>query len=72
MKNGSPIVEASPWGTDGGILSKVGGTPVVVFGPGVTAMAHDANEYVILKDVYDTAEILALSLIEWCGVETEG
>lgn len=46
VTNKEAIIEASPWGTDGGILSNVGHTPVVVIGPGVTASAHDANEYI--------------------------
>ncbi|RSD26266.1 peptidase [Mesobacillus subterraneus] len=67
VKDRSPLVEASPWATDGGILSKVGGIPVVVFGPGVTETAHQANEYIKLEDVFEAAEIIALSLLKWCG-----
>jgi len=69
VKTNSPIIEASPWATDGGILNKVGGVPVVVFGPGVTKMAHDANEYIELKDVFETAEIIAIAIMNWCGTE---
>jgi acetylornithine deacetylase len=69
VKGNSPIIEASPWATDGGILNKVGGVPVVVFGPGVTKMAHDANEYIELKDVFETAEIIAIAIMKWCGTE---
>jgi acetylornithine deacetylase len=68
VKDSSPLIEASPWATDGGVLSKVGGVPVVVFGPGVTETAHQANEYIRLEDVFDAAEIIALSLLKWCGV----
>ncbi|GLB61172.1 peptidase [Cytobacillus sp. NCCP-133] len=67
VKGKQPIVEASPWGTDGGILSKTGNTPVVVFGPGVTKAAHDVNEYIIIQEVFETAEIIALAIMEWCG-----
>jgi acetylornithine deacetylase len=67
IKGSSPLIEASPWATDGGILNKIGGVPVVVFGPGVTKMAHDANEYIHLKDVYEAAEIIALAILDWCG-----
>jgi acetylornithine deacetylase len=69
VKSISPTIEASPWATDGGILNKVGGVPVVVFGPGVTKMAHDANEYIELKDVFETAEIIAIAIMKWCGTE---
>jgi hypothetical protein len=34
-----PVIEASPWGTDGGLLTHVGETPAIVFGPGVTEVA---------------------------------
>jgi acetylornithine deacetylase len=68
VKEHSPLIEASPWATDGGILSKVGGVPVVVFGPGVTETAHQANEYIKLEDVFEAAEIIALALLKWCEV----
>lgn len=64
-----PIIEASPWGTDGGILSQVGNIPVIVFGPGATEVAHDANEYIEIKKVLEAAEIIALSMIKWCGID---
>lgn len=67
-----PIVEASPWGTDGGILSNVGKIPVVIFGPGITEAAHDTNEYIVLEDVFKTAEIIAFTLLNWCGVNQNG
>ncbi|MDX8343806.1 peptidase [Rossellomorea sp. YZS02] len=62
-----PVIEASPWGTDGGILSQGGGIPVVIFGPGTTEVAHDANEYIELERLYQTAEILALFMMDWCN-----
>ncbi|HAQ05987.1 MAG TPA: peptidase [Bacillus bacterium] len=71
VKKKPPVIEASPWATDGGILSKVGGIPVVVFGPGVTETAHQANEYINLEDIFDSAEIIALTLLEWCGISEE-
>ncbi len=63
-----PIIEASPWGTDGGLLTKLADTPAIVFGPGVTQVAHYPNEYIELESVFACAEIFALTLIEWCGV----
>lgn len=64
-----PVIEASPWGTDGGLLTNVGNTPSVVFGPGVTAFAHYPNEYIELENVYQAAEIIALTIMDWCGVK---
>jgi acetylornithine deacetylase len=68
VKGVSPLIEASPWGTDGGILSTIGNTPVVVFGPGITDTAHDANEHIILEDMFVASEIIALTLLKWCEV----
>lgn len=64
-----PVVEASPWGTDGGLLSKVGDMPVVVFGPGATEVAHFPNEYIELDKMLQFAGITALAMLEWCGKE---
>ncbi|MGO4888414.1 peptidase [Anaerobacillus sp. MEB173] len=66
-----PIVEASPWGTDGGLLTQVGSTPSIVFGPGVTNLAHFPNEYIHLDSIFQAAEIIALTLIDWCGDATD-
>ena len=69
VKNEDPEVKSSPWGTDGGLLTQVAGVPAVVFGPGVTAAAHYPNEYIEIKNVLEAAEIFALAIMEWCGVE---
>ena len=68
IKGEAPVIEASPWGTDGGILSTVGNTPVVVFGPGITETAHDANEHIELEALFSACEIIALTLMNWCEV----
>jgi len=65
----TPTIEASPWGTDGGLLTKAGKTPTVVFGPGVTEKAHHPNEYIEIEKVFQTAEIIALTMIDWSGHE---
>ncbi|MGM0845398.1 MAG: peptidase [Bacillota bacterium] len=63
-----PVIEASPWGTDGGILSKGGNIPVIVFGPGKTEAAHDANEYIEVPKILLAAEVIVAALIKWCEV----
>ncbi|WP_428908419.1 peptidase [Niallia sp. Krafla_26] len=68
VRGNFPVIEASPWGTDGGILSNIGHTPVVVFGPGTTEVAHDCNEYIVLDHVFEAAEMIALTILNWCGV----
>ncbi|MGC5325160.1 peptidase [Brevibacillus sp. SYSU BS000544] len=69
VKGEAPVIEASPWGTDGGLLTKLADTPAIVMGPGVTAVAHFPNEYIELDAVFECAEIFALTLLEWCEVE---
>ncbi len=69
--NQSPIIEASPWGTDGGLLTELGDTPSIIFGPGVTEKAHFPNEYIVLDHVFEAAEIIALTLLDWCGIYSD-
>ncbi|ERN53721.1 peptidase [Alkalihalophilus marmarensis] len=64
-----PVIEASPWGTDGGLLTEIGSIPTVVFGPGVTEKAHFPNEYIELEKVFSCAEVIAHTIIDWCGDE---
>jgi acetylornithine deacetylase len=66
VKKEEPVIEASPWGTDGGILSNIGNIPVVVFGPGTTETAHDANEHIVLENMFAASEIIALTIMKWC------
>ncbi|OEH93609.1 peptidase [Bacillus solimangrovi] len=68
VRHEQPVIEASPWGTDGGLLTNVGDTPSIVFGPGVTEMAHFPNEFIELDKVFEAAEIIALAILDWCGV----
>lgn len=71
VRNQAPIIEASPWGTDGGLLTKVGDTPSIIFGPGVTEKAHYPNEYIVIDRVFEAAEIIALTLIDWCELSVK-
>lgn len=64
----APTVEASPWGTDGGLLTKIAGTPTIVFGPGVTEKAHHPDEYIEIDNVLQAAEIIAFTIMDWCGI----
>lgn len=61
-------IEASPWGTDGGLLGKIGNIPTLVIGPGETKVAHYPNEFIEIKEVIQAAKLFALMLTSWCGV----
>ncbi|ANB61383.1 peptidase [Anoxybacteroides amylolyticum] len=69
VKGEDPIIEAAPWGTDGGLLTQVGAIPTIVFGPGTTAVAHYPNEYIAIDRVLEAAEMIAYAIMDWCGVE---
>ncbi|MGE8077780.1 peptidase [Peribacillus loiseleuriae] len=64
-------LEASPWATDGGYLSGIGGIPTIVFGPGKTELAHDANEYIEIEKMIEAAQIIAITILDWCEVSEE-
>ncbi|MGD6781152.1 peptidase [Sutcliffiella horikoshii] len=65
------IVEASPWGTDGGLFTRLCNIPTVVFGPGTTEVAHYPNEYISIDQMMNAAEIIALVLMDWCEISEE-
>ncbi|MGD6874122.1 peptidase [Sutcliffiella horikoshii] len=67
----SAIVEASPWGTDGGLFTQLCNIPTVVFGPGTTEVAHYPNEYISIDQMMNAAEVIALVLMDWCGISEE-
>lgn len=69
IMNEQPLIEAAPWGTDGGLLAQVGETPTVVFGPGITELAHFPNEAIELDKIVATAKIIAHTIIDWCEVD---
>ncbi|MFC3885221.1 peptidase [Bacillus songklensis] len=71
VKAEDPKIEASPWETDGGILTNIGDIPTIVFGPGIAEAAHFPNEYIELNAVFEAAEIIALTVIQWCGIANE-
>ena len=64
-----PEVMASPWGTDGGLMQTVAEIPFIVFGPGATKVAHFSNEYIEIDKVMQCSQILAMTIVDWCGIE---
>ncbi|MBO1580012.1 peptidase [Bacillus sp. XF8] len=65
----SPIIEASPWGTDGGLFTQIADVPTIVFGPGETKVAHYPNEYIEVDKMIAAAKIIACTLLDWCEVK---
>jgi acetylornithine deacetylase len=56
--------------TDMGLLID-NGIPTVNFGPGISTVAHQPDEYISVTDYLNTVKIIAESLIDWCEVEAE-
>lgn len=67
----NPRIEAAPWGTDGGLFTQVSNIPMIVFGPGETKVAHYPDEFIDLDQLFLAAEIIACTLIDWCGVQEQ-
>jgi acetylornithine deacetylase len=54
------------------LLIHEGGTPTVIFGPGMPEVAHAPNEYVALDDVLHCARALAVWLLREVGPASGG
>jgi acetylornithine deacetylase len=49
-------------------LNTFGGTPTVIFGPGLTEQMHANNEWVYVEDYISATKVLAATILDWCGV----
>jgi acetylornithine deacetylase/succinyl-diaminopimelate desuccinylase len=56
---------AFPAWTDGALLSREADIPTIVLGPGDLALAHSADESIALEEVYQAAEIYAMTAIRF-------
>ena len=71
VKQSQPTIEASPWGTDGGLFTQLLNIPTVVFGPGATEVAHYPNEYISIENIVETTKIIAFTLLDWCEIDQQ-
>ena len=62
-----PVVGGFPAGTDLRLLSKYGGIPGVVFGPGDLRYAHRFDERVSTSEIIQAAKGIASVIVNWCG-----
>lgn len=44
------------------------GIPGVIYGPGSIDQAHGSTEYIELEDLYRATKVIALTILDWCGV----
>jgi acetylornithine deacetylase len=62
-----PTFLTEPYGADMRLLIHEGGTPTVIFGPGMPEVAHAPNEHVSLDEVAGCARALAVWLLREVG-----
>jgi succinyl-diaminopimelate desuccinylase len=60
-----PVFGGVPGTTDGTILWRDGGLPVVVYGPGGKWIAHQADEYVEIEDLRRHAEVYVAAALRF-------
>ena len=53
----APPTTTFPAWTDGALLSRESGIPTLIWGPGTLALAHSAEESILLDDVYAAARL---------------
>lgn len=63
-----PLISGREGAADIRHLNRYGGTPTVIFGPGMTEQMHANNEWVKIEDYLNATKILAQTIMEWCGV----
>jgi len=68
VSGASVPLDGVPFGTDAGLLQRVGGTPVVLFGAGDIRDAHRPDESVAIDDLVTMAASIAVTTLRFCGV----
>jgi len=65
LHNVHPEIFAAPYGSDLRLLSGLGGIPTVQYGPGDAGVAHAPNEYVSVRELRQTQEVITQVLTAW-------
>lgn len=65
VKGKEPVYNGVPGATDGTFLRAWKNIPVVVIGAGAREVPHQVDEYVDIKELFDTAKIYALSILSF-------
>lgn len=64
-----PVISGRQGAADTRFLNQYGDTPTVIFGPGSTAVMHANDEYVSIDDYMTSIKVMALTIMDWCGVK---
>lgn len=65
-----PALNGVTYGSDLRLFTNHADTPTVLYGPGSVLQAHTVNEFIALEDVLTAAQVLALTIYQWCGGDT--
>ena len=65
-----PEISGRQGAADTRFLNLYADTPTVIFGPGSTAVMHANDEYVSIDDYMTSIKVMALSICDWCGVDS--
>lgn len=65
------VIKGHDGSADTRFLVRYGETPTVIFGPGTIAQMHADNEWVRTEDVITVTKVLAVTMVNWCGIEEE-
>jgi acetylornithine deacetylase len=65
-----PEVSGRVGGADTRYLIKYANTPTVIFGPGLSSEMHAVDESVPIRNLEVAAEVIARSVVDWCGLAT--
>jgi acetylornithine deacetylase len=63
-----PVISGREGAADIRFMNRYGGTPTVIFGPGMTEQMHANNEWVNVEDLIQATKILSLTILDWCGI----
>ena len=64
---GSATLTAAPYPCDAFLMQRGYDIPTLVFGP-CGGGAHNPNEYVEMKSLFQSAQAMLIAAIDWCGV----
>lgn len=63
-----PLMEGCYFHTDMGWPHRVG-IPIINFGAGDPAVAHQDNEFIPVNDYIESIKMMAMAIMKWCGTE---
>ena len=62
-----PKIEGVTYGSDLRLFTNHGHIPAVLYGPGDVIDAHTVDECIVIEEVMRATNILALTIVAWCG-----